>query len=137
MKFPIQNLIYLFDGLSSLDGYFKLIQEGTQEKSIKVNYKLSGKFRVLVGRNLNNLKTQIEIYQKARNDLIMEFSNNTGEVKGESIGVFQKENTKMLEEEIEIKLIKFKLEQLDLDNNPIPPSVISNLYLLLEDIDQE
>lgn len=136
-KFKITEIINLYNALSLLDTYPKVIKQGESESVSQVPYSFSGKLRWNITKNLNLLKPHVEDYSKVRDSLIKQFTaegETTIDQKANPTGwkSFVEENEKLGANEVEFSnLLKLNVDELLKDSNPVPASVLSALDSLL------
>ncbi len=133
----VRDIITLHGALSSLDGYAHIIKgEDGKDKSITVPYKFTGKVRWNIAKALTITKTYTDNYTKTRDAAINEISGGVGSIKEgdtEKIGRLNMELSSLLEVKEEVVgLLSFTQADLNLDDNPIPVSVLTALTPLLE-----
>lgn len=129
MKITIQSAMNIAIGLRSLDGY----DYAVGDRVIKKSYKLGGKMRTAIGKSLHILDARLNILQKSTNDLIRQLSDGGNSVAKDKTGEFLVEQNAMLEAEEEFDLAAISIEGLNLEENPIPGTVLSLLHPILED----
>ena len=118
-------------GLHSLDGYERIAKDGEREKVIKEFYKLGGGLRMSIAKNLNILGSIQSAYQKARDDILRSMADRNGEVPRTKLAEFTAEERKLLDAEHNVDLCQIDEEELRLDINPIPASVLSLIHPIL------
>jgi hypothetical protein len=132
MKLKISQINELKEAISGLEG----TQEVHDGKVITKPFKLSGKTRWNLSKNLAILSRKMEGYEKVKNDLLLQISGGSGIIKEaevEKIAEFTKQVREIITTEEEVDgLLKIKEEELKLDENPIPLAVLSSLSLLIE-----
>lgn len=135
VQVPVTKAIEMFNALSALDGYEDVIKDGQQEKSVRRPYKFGGGLRLLIAKNISVLKPVLEIYETARRGLVSEATKDGATVKDGAPGAvkFSDDIQKLLASPQVVKgLVHIKASELNLDQNPIPPTVLSGLSSLLD-----
>lgn len=132
MKLSIEQIIQVNVGLAALDGYQKIIKDGERERIAQELYKLGGGLRLCIAKNKNRIETILTAFQKARNDLIYQYGKGTAVVPDDKAEAFSKDERPMLEMEHDIEISEIDVDQLKLDENPIPGTVLSALMPILK-----
>lgn len=124
MKLSIKTLTKSNQGLTRL---------GTLELPVTLSFKIS--------KTIKAVDEILEPYYKARDKRIKELGeeikdekgNLTGQyqVKKENDSIWEKENEEMLSQEVDVKVCKIKLS--DLENQKIAPLALANLGWMLEE----
>lgn len=121
----------VYGAILSLDGYQKIIRAGDQETAVRVPYSFSSGTLLALAKNTDRLKPVVTAFDTARTRLILDLSAGTGKLEDpEAQAKFLKELNEMLKAPQDVDLVKIRDAELGLGapkNNPIPPSVISQL----------
>lgn len=133
MKLSMEKMISARAALMALDGYDKIIKDGERERAVRELYKLGGGLRLLIAKNVNLLDKEIDTFQRARNALVLECASGQEKVPPEKMASFIKQERELLDAETEIDVVPIKSDELKLDQNPIPASVLAQLGTLLTD----
>lgn len=132
MQITIDKALSLRAGLTALDGYNKIIKNGENESTAVVPFKLSGVMRMTIARNISRLEQPLADYNKARNEVIKSLAGPDGNaVPPEKLAEFLAQDVGMRKQETELSLTKLKVADLNLDDNPIPGSVLAMLLDLV------
>ena len=147
MKLNIDEAKTIFANLRALNGREVAVDakvtvtkpDGSQveeQKIITVPYKMTGKARWNIAKNLRVLKDHIDTFDDAVNELIKSVSKGLGEIdKDDAEGQksFAEQLRPMVEEEREIVgLLKIPVADLKLDDNDYPPGMLTPLMPLIE-----
>ena len=125
----IDQAIGVMRALGQLDRYEVQDKDG---KAVSIPYKFSGALRYLIASDLDLATTAARQYQTAVNALVMQISGGGNKVPDELLPKFNEENNKLLAAPAGVILRKIKLDDLKLDENPIPVSVLSVLMPIIE-----
>ncbi len=137
--YTIQQLNDLYQAFTALDGQTHVLKDeaAKTEKAILVPYKFGGKVRWNIAKNLSILKRHNEDFSKARDGLILELSDGTGSIDQEDGALISQLNAKLQEllaETTEVTgLLTLTLDDLNLDTNPVPGSVLAVLSALVKE----
>lgn len=126
MKISMAKLLSLQGALSNLDFYEKIVGD----KVVKELYTLGGAMRFRIARNMNKIEPEITAFHKARNALVTQYSNGDGKVDMTAFALAERD---LLDSQIELDLILFKEDDLALDTNPIPGTVLWGLMPIIGD----
>lgn len=128
MKLKITKVKELHEALLQLDGLEKVAHIDGKDKIVKEPFKLSGKSRWNIAKNVGILARKLEGFDKVRNDLVQEISEGKNIItkdETEKIKAFEKEIISVLETEEEIEgILTITKTDLNLDANAIPTWVI-------------
>lgn len=138
IKLTVKTANEVYAALQNVDVYTQIIKdENGKEKTVSLPYKFSGKARWNMTKALNKLKSVNEDFVKTRDNLIKEASNGIGVIEPSDQAAIRAVTTKLeeiLEEEVELSgVLKIKVDDLNLEENPIPVAVLSLLAPILED----
>jgi len=133
MKIKSGEVIDLLTGLSSLDGYERVVKDGSNEKVMREFYTLKGGLRLTIAKNMNCLQVLAKAIRDARNGLIREHADGGDRVPPGKMVEYGEQERVLLDTEHEVDLETIRLSELSLDKNPIPVSVIALISPLLED----
>lgn len=137
------TLTALSRALTALDGRPDPIEitEGGQTRTVihTIPYKLSGRARYAIARCLAHIKPALETFAKAHDGLVRQYSAQpdgsfyhdpfTGDVRvaPDNDAAFQAELTALQDAEADVSLHQFYVEDLNLDENAIPPTILAAL----------
>lgn len=138
IKLTVRTANEVYAALQNVDVYTQIIKdENNKDKTVSLPYKFSGKARWNMTKALNKLKSINEDFIKTKDNLIKEASNGVGVIEPSDQTAIRAVTTKLeeiLEEEVELSgVIKIKVGDLNLEENPIPVAVLSLLTPILED----
>lgn len=108
--------------------------EGQPDKVVRLAYDISGTARLALFRNLRELNSQLDDFDKTRIATVKKIwgERTPDKDKDEAeFARFQKEFGVLLDTPIEVKLTRIKTDDLRLDQNPIPLTVLSALTPIL------
>jgi hypothetical protein len=129
VRLTTQSALNLFNGLAALDGYDRVVKKGDDEIVVRGHFKFSGTFRRLLGRNMTNLRVEIDHYEKAHNALIEQLADGGNVVPPEKLADFAAQKNALLNEEVEVDLKQFSESELNLDENV---AISHNVYSLIQ-----
>lgn len=124
----------ILPALSALDSYEDI---DNQQKMVKRFYKFSGSVRLAIAKDITALRNVLLVFRDAHNAKIQELTGGDvgNKEKQDSVAAaVNASDNEMSKHKQPIELDKIKIEDLGLDppnNNPIPPSVIAGLNLIL------
>lgn len=139
MKPTYNEVNELLGALAALGAkYSKILKEGSRETPIEVPYKFGAKsqaVRSAAAHNLRLLKPHAEAYNDLRNALLGELTEGRGHIADEEHELnykFHLADQKLKRSPIteELALLPIAEADLDLANNPIPPTVVAALAIL-------
>ena len=137
VSLSVAQALGISGALNALDSHDQVIKDGSVEKVVKVPYQLSGQVRLAIAQDLTKLKAVVADFQTARNGKIAELAPDGKTIPpGSDLEQkFGRELTEMLGVKQDLDLTKLSVKDLGLEsaNNPIPPSVLSELSPLLLD----
>ncbi len=110
--------------LNRLDGY----KDGDQTKP----YRFAPQALISIAKGIRSLKGVAEDYETARVALAKQFNPQPKE-GDESYPLFVEAINKLLSEEVEIEVSRVKLSSLKLDDNPVPPGLLAQIFPLVEE----
>lgn len=140
MRITVRTALEILSAVAQLDSY----ADGGDKR---IPYKYDGATRLALAGLRRRLRAVQEDYTEARNNLIMELSNGTGELPTvPTNGADREERARaiaqhvalavrereMLAAEVELELEPLTAAALKLDDNPIPPGVLDMLGPMLE-----
>jgi hypothetical protein len=128
----IRDALMLAQALQALDGNMKIVKDGGQDKAIRVPYEFSGNVRFAIAKNINAIAPVNRTFSDARNALVRQFSGGKEEVPAAAMPGFDAAVAELLDRDEEIETSPLSQLDLNLDKNPIPPSVVAGLMPLLE-----
>jgi len=109
ISLPVNDIVAIGNALVSLDGYDRSVKDGTQDRVIKEPYKFSPGVRLTIARDLTAVKAVV------------------ADVQATARGLDKAAIDKLGLEKQPIVLAPILTKDLSLDQNPIPPSVLSAL----------
>lgn len=131
-KLTVDQIASVTTGLSQLDTYDKTVKDGARETIVKQSYNFGGGLRWLIAGNLDKGRRIIKQYQDARTALVNSVAKD-GKVPDDKIQALNLEDRKMQDAVSDVQFDRIKAEELKLNENPIPASVLS---LILPIVDQ-
>jgi hypothetical protein len=126
VKVHVRDLNVMLSGLSSLDGAEKLVGE----KLVRMPYEFAGPTRWAIAYNLTIVRNQVQVQNAAKADIVRAIANGGSRIEPtdtESMARFSAEYQKLIDTEITVELMRIPLDELQLDKNAIPPTVLSAL----------
>lgn len=131
MRISTETAERMLLGLRALDGYERVIKDGERERVVQELYKLGGGLRFQIAKDIAKLTIVADALHKARNDLVRGLSGGKDRIPPEKAGEFYAEERAMLDAQQDIELSMIQVEELKLDQNPIPGSILALLAPLL------
>lgn len=123
----------VLQALTAMESYeepVEVTEDGvTQTKMVKRRYKYSGSTRMKVAKNIAALKAVGQAVYDARNDLIRSFGGDT--VPPERVSEFVLEEQKLLGVKHDVSMHKLTMDDLQLEENDLPATVLTNLLPLI------
>jgi hypothetical protein len=129
----IRDILMLAQALQTLDGYTKIVRDGGQDKPIHAPYEFSGNVRFAIAKNINAIAPVNRAFSEARNALVRQFSSGGEEVPAAAMPGFDAAVKELLDRDEDIQILPLSQLDLNLDKNPIPPTVVAGLMPLLGD----
>lgn len=128
--FEVRNLHAAF---SMLEGYNKIVKD----EKVVIPYEFSGKTRWNIAKNLRVLNVHITDFNSARDALIKQISNGTNEIDNtnkEQMNEYIKHLNEIDQQEVDVSgLLSIKVDDLALDTNPIPATILAAFKDLVTD----
>lgn len=121
MKLSTQTVLRLVDALNFFND----------------GHKLNGTVRMAMAQNVHRMAEIAGAYQKARNAVIYDLSGGTGQLPPEKVAEGEKQIQELLDEVHEVNLIRFRLDQINADDNKLPVRIIAGLMPLMRDADTD
>jgi hypothetical protein len=130
VKITVREVLEMLHALGQLDSY----QNGAEKPTL---YRYGGDVRLKIAMARRKLRAVQEDYQEARNQMIMEVTDGIGALP--ALGPqstkddfaknleFSNRERDMLKAEIEVDIEPVPLAGFNLDENPIPPTVLDFL----------
>jgi hypothetical protein len=143
LKLTVREAQEVYAGLQNLDTYQKVVKlEDSSEKVVNLTYSLGRKAKWAIVKNLRKLKEVNDDFIKLRDDLIKNLSDGTGVIKEdekEKIAKLTAELEGYLDEDADITgLLRINLNDLNLDECPVPNAVLNLLYpIIYEQVDEK
>ena len=114
--------------------------ETTQAKPVPYKFGVDGKgggvVRYTIGELIDAFGREEKAFKRAQDSLIIQLSEGAGTIDEKNtalLGQFNAEIQKLLDHEIEMKVPRIKLDDLNLDGNPdLSPSVLGALMPLIQ-----
>lgn len=109
----------------------------------KSAYKLGGKVRYGLAKNLAEIQSKADIVERARQALIRQHGlqlvkgpDGESRFEGEGITAFEKDFLGVLDQEVDVDLHTIAIVELNLDDNQIPVKVLAPLieHVLVEEM---
>jgi hypothetical protein len=138
IKITVKTANEVYAALQNIDVYTQVIKdENGKDKSVTLPYKFSGKGRWNLTKALNKFRLINEDFIKTRDNIIKEASDGSGVVDQndqEAIKEVTKKLEEVLDQEVDASgVLKIKIKDLNLDENPIPVAVLSLLTPILDE----
>ena len=138
MKFTIKEIISLNQGLNALNGKQVVVKQEDGKESIMIQpYDFGPKILWNIAKNTSIISKQVKIYGEARDSIIKKLTNGEREIDQKNkylVNKFFDEVEELEKADVEVTvLLKFKLDDLKVDENKIPPSVLVALLPLIDE----
>lgn len=132
-KIKVKNsqLNPILNALKNLDGKPVPVKSGEQVAIVNEPYQFSAKTRWNIVRNIKAVEGHVDDLEKTRIALVKSFAKDGSEVSKEDMPEFQKEFGELIAQECEVGVLMLKEEDLNLDKNDIPGSVLAHLLPLI------
>lgn len=134
MKLTLKQILDASSAVKALDVYERVVREGGTERVVREPYRFGGATRMTLARTQAALQAHSDAFDKAHNALIRELANGQDHIPADAAGskqMFVEEIGKLLASEHPIEIAQLSEADLKLDDNPIPPSVLTALLPLL------
>lgn len=125
----MEQVLNITAGLRQLGRYETTDKDG---KPAVGTYKFSGDLRILIAVNINVGGNVEQAYQLANNELVAQFSGGGGKVPDERAGEYAVEFGKLRTSPCRCSLARIKMNDLKLDDNPIPAPVLGLIIPIIE-----
>lgn len=119
MKLTVKAALEMLQAVQQLDSYIN----GADKPTL---YKYTGDTRLQIAIARRKLRAVQEDYIDARNGALLELSGGSGELPANHIE-FAKREREILKAVVELELDPLPVGKLQLEDNPIPPSVLDML----------
>jgi hypothetical protein len=136
MKLTNRAVVELRQALTALDGVpTPITVEGKTQVYLK-NYEFSGSTRFKIGKNLSVLRPLAEVVEKSIDAVIRQYAvpkegTTDKMIPQEKVAEYNAERETILDIETEVAITKLTEEDLKLDVNAIPGSVLSILSVMM------
>lgn len=127
--FTVEQATSIYVGLQQLTKTDGVDKDG---KPSLVYFKFTGNVRVAVAANLDAGSRVQTILQSANTSLIAEIASGAGKVPDEKVGEYNVALRKILEAPCRCSFIKIKLDDLKIDDNPIPVTVLGAIWPIID-----
>jgi hypothetical protein len=133
----IQDIQLLYLGICALDKRDAIIKDKQgKEQVVSLPYRFSGKTAWNLAKNRMILKRYVDVLNDTRDQIIKQVSGSDRiEVSNqEQVEAFSKEIAPVLKQQEKVEgLLKIKIEELNLGENPISPSVLESIASIIDD----
>lgn len=144
LKLTNQQVNELAGAISAMNGYERIVKDGEKERAVADTYKHIGVgLKSSMAKNLVALKAPAAAYELARQAIFRECSGGADSIDtktDEGQQQMRRLNTLLAElatQTHDVDLLTLKLEELRLDVNPWPVTVLAGLGPILEDFREE
>jgi hypothetical protein len=127
----IREILTAAAALNALDGYTKVVKDGGLDKAVTVPYEFTANVRFSIAKNIAALGPVLRTFESSRKALIKQFSDGGNEVPADAMAAFSEAPSELLDRDEEVSSAELSQADLNLERNPIPPSVIAGLMPLL------
>ena len=126
VKLKKHQVVNLFNSLRSLD---KPDSQEDKERIINSPYKFKAAAIYALSKNFRKVRSAVIDIEKIREKMLNEAKENPDdkELRGDRMRKFVEDYNTFLESETELDLHPVRLADLDLDNNAVPITVLSEL----------
>ncbi len=123
----------LHAAFSMLEGYNKVVKN----EKVVIPYEFSGKTRWNIAKNLRILNVLVTDFNSARDALIKQLSNGSNEIDStnkELMSSYIKEINEIDSQDVDVSgILSIKVDDLNLDVNPIPAGLLAAFKDLITD----
>jgi hypothetical protein len=124
--FTVSGLLMIGNGLAQLDGYDHAVKDGNTEKTVHVVYSFSPALTLLIAENIQKIRNVVTVYKAAHGAIIKKLSATMEPGSPKYQTELQAEDDELLTQPItDVHLSTIDRKELKLDENHIPPSVLS------------
>lgn len=127
----VEQTLTIVNGLSQLDGYDDVCTDGAIQKTCKRPYKFGGGVRWTIASDISVAKSVQTTWETVKNGLITQYSDN-GKVPDANLPKLNAELTSALSKPSNIVLARLKRDELKLDENPIPASILALIIPIVD-----
>lgn len=132
MKLTYIAALECLDALSALDGTPKLITDGGKETVVTMPMAFTPNVRIAIARNICALRAEKVNFETRRSEIARQLANGGERVAPENMGEYAEAiNGLSREKTAELSVTRLSESDLNLSQNPIPPSVLANLLPIL------
>ena len=128
----VEQVLIVANGLALLDGYEDVCTDGAVQKTCKRPYKFSGGARWTIANALGIGRAAQTTWQGVQAAILAPYTGADGKIPDASVAKANREIAEALAKPAGITMPTIKHDELKLDDNPIPPSVLSLLMPILE-----
>jgi len=133
----VQQEVTLASALSALDGHTSIIKVNGQDSAVNVAYTFSGDVRWKIRDDLAALQPKVDAFQKVQQDVLKEVSGGKGfiaptDATGQATYAMKVDEAGKHVDENPPKLQTFTRADLNLNDNPIPGTVLNALAPLIQ-----
>ena len=137
IKLKASDCPELLASLNALDGSERVVDQGKEApaKVVRLSYDFAGKTRFAISRNIAALKATVQVLDDTRTMLIKQAAGGAMEIKSDEKdkqAAFLKLWSDALAQPVMLDLQRLKEEDLKLDANPIPGTVLAGLTPILD-----
>lgn len=134
----LKEIQILYTAITAIDKYDTIVKDSSgKDAIISRAYSFSGKTAWNLAKNRSILKPFVELIQETRNKLIKQVSGGLEQIElsdKDAVQKFLLEINPVLEQEQEVQgLLKIKVEDLKLSENPISPSILEALIPIISE----
>jgi hypothetical protein len=122
-------------GLHALDGYQHIVKDGQQEMTVVEFYKLGPGVRVQIGLAIASLDAAAKTFAELQNKLIKQYSAGAGKVPDSAMSDYLAAISELRRTPSGVVVPHLTVKELNLDQNPIPGSVLGMLSPILDQKD--
>jgi hypothetical protein len=131
-RMTVEQVVYLSDALSKLDRYDAVCKDGGSEKACQKLYNFGPGARWTISLDLAEAKRISAAYYLARNALVAQYADGGNKVPDDKFQKFQADDRLILDKPADVSFGMLRRDDLKLDENPIPPSVLAALVPIIE-----
>lgn len=137
LKLKYAQLAELGSALTALDGAQRVVPQGEDKPAAVVftAYEFSGKTRLAIARNVGALKAPLQAFEDTRQALLKQVSPGAPEkVAGDPdlVAKFALLWAEATKDPVTVDLTKLSEDELKLDANAVPPSILTALLPILK-----
>lgn len=128
LKIDTETAVELSNALSALDGYEKIVKDGEKERGVRGPYKFGGGLRMTNGTNIKALADIVDTHGEAQKDIFNALRGDEDYIQdADDQARLAARLNELKPHPVEVEQRTISEDELRLDINPIPGTVLANL----------